>query len=148
MNFVPKPESLNLAKIVPATNLPSIKKEEKIPIFISTKTQKTAEEIFDPRKKGVFENKTELESEEKKTLHRQVKRGLRNKLKEKKRKEKMTMLTVKGQTKFEYNEAKKAQSKVKKVIEKKNVESVKFTKSAQFFKNLQVFFLFYFEIKI
>lgn len=147
MNFVPKPESLNLAKIIPATNLPSIKKEEKIPIFISTRTQKTAEEIFDPRKKGVFENTVELESDEKKTLHRKVKRGLRNKLKEKKRKEKMTLLTVKGQTKFEYNQAKKAQEKVKKVIDKKNVESVKFTKSAQFFKNLQVL-LCYFKIKI
>lgn len=136
LSFVPRPESLQQAKIS-VSNIASIKREEKIPIFMSEGMQKGTNELFD-QKKGVFEEKAEMTKEEKKQKHRKVKRNLRNRNKEKRKKEKMNELTVMGQTKFQYNQIKKSQAKIKKETQQKGTESVKYTKSTQFFQNLQV----------
>ena len=53
LNFVPKPEALTPAKIS-LKNVASIKREEKIPIFISESMQKGPSELFDRKKKGCF----------------------------------------------------------------------------------------------
>lgn len=100
--------------------------------------QKGPNELFDRKKKAVFEEKIEMASDVKKAMHRRVKRNIRNRNKEKVRKGLVTELSVKGQTKFEYNQMKKSQAKIKKETEQKKVQSIKFTKSAQFFQNLQV----------
>ena len=138
LSFVPKPEALAPAKIS-MNNVPSIKREEKIPVFISEGMQKSANELFDNRKKAVFEEKVEMAKDDKRKMHRKVKRNIRNRIKEKQRKEKINELSVKGQTKFEYNQLKKSQAKIKKETEQKNTQSIKFSKSSQFFQNLQVF---------
>ena len=137
LSFIPKPESLIPAKIS-INNIPSIKREEKIPLFISDSMQKSANELFDKKKKAVFEEKVEMSKEGKVKLHRQVKRNIRNRLKEKIKKDKLKELNVTGQTKFEYNQLKKSQAKIKKETEQKNTQSIKFSKSSQFFQNLQV----------
>lgn len=137
LSFVPKPDALKNAQIS-VKNVPSIKREEKIPIFISEQTQKGKKELFD-QKNAVFQEKNEMTKEEKKQKHRKIKRNIRNKNKEKKRKEALQQLTVLGQTKFEYNQVKKSQAKIKKETKQKNTQSVKYTKSSQFFENLQVF---------
>jgi len=139
LSFVPKPEALAPAKIS-MNNVPSIKREEKIPVFVSDGMQKSANELFDNRKKGVFEEKVEMAKDDKRRMHRKVKRNIRNRMKEKKKKENLKELSVKGQTKFEYNQLKKSQAKIKKETEQKNIQSVKYTKSSQFFQNLQVIF--------
>ena len=46
-------------------------------------------------------------------------------------------LEFSGQTKFAYNQVKKSESKLNKQVENKKEQSVKFTKSNQFFGNLQ-----------
>ncbi len=47
LNFTPK-SVVEQAQII--SNIPSMKKEEKIPIFVSEKMQKAPQELFDPSK--------------------------------------------------------------------------------------------------
>lgn len=138
LSFVPKPEALAPARIAMG-NVPSIKREEKIPVFVSEGSQRAPREMFDNRRKAVFEEKVEMGSGDKKRVHRKVKRNIRNRLKEKRRKERGEKLEVMGQSKFEYRQMKKSQAKIRKETEQKKTQSVKYTKSSQFFQNLQVF---------
>jgi hypothetical protein len=69
-------------------------------------------------------------------LHRRSKRIRRTRNKEKLKKKTLKVLESKGQTKFAYNATKQARAKGKLMAQQKNQKSVKFTKSADFFKNL------------
>ena len=51
LSFIPKPQALVPAKIS-VNNIASIQREEKIPVFVSEGMQKTANELFDQKKRN------------------------------------------------------------------------------------------------
>ena len=66
---------------------------------------------------------------------------MRTRIKEKKKKDLIRQLEFKGQTKYEYNLQQKAKANYSTELKKKNQKSVDFTKSTQFFDNLEVAYL-------
>ena len=77
--------------------------------------------------------------EEKDTLRRKSKRIFRTRMKEKIKKNLVKKLAHAGMTKHEYNIVERSKSKLTKETKNKSQQSIKFTKSNQFFTNLQVF---------
>lgn len=75
--------------------------------------------------------------DDKQVVRRQKKSAARQRNKEKEAKKLIKNLEYNGQTKNEYNQIKKAQANGKKLMEGKRQQSVEFTKSSEFFKNMQ-----------
>ncbi|KAL4489482.1 hypothetical protein ABPG72_002778 [Tetrahymena utriculariae] len=134
LSFTPKPITQQ-AQIT--TNVPSLKHEERIPITVSQAETQRPEEVFDKKKQVTHQSKVEMTHEEKQTERRQKKSAQRQRNKEKEKKNLIKNLQYKGQTKFEYNQSQKAQANAKKLVENKRQKSVEFTKSSEFFKNMQ-----------
>jgi len=74
---------------------------------------------------------------EKVTEHRHKKSAQRQRNKEMEKKKLIKNLEYNGQTKYEYNQVQKAKQNGKKLLEGKRQKSVEFTKSSEFFKNMQ-----------
>ncbi len=85
-----------------------------------------------------------MTSKDRRAARHDSKRTLRQRKKEKLEKKMTQQLQNKGQTKHEYNLMKKGLSNLKKGLNTKNQTSVKFTKSSQFFENLEVIKHFFF----
>ena len=79
-----------------------------------------------------------MTSKDRRAARHDSKRTIRQRKKEKLEKKMTQQLQNKGQTKHEYNLMKKGLSNLKRDLKTKNQTSVKFTKSAQFFENLEV----------
>ncbi|EAS02259.1 Mpp10 protein (macronuclear) [Tetrahymena thermophila SB210] len=134
LSFTPKP-IMQQAQIT--TNVPSLKHEERIPISVSQADTQRPEEVFDKKKQVTHQSKVEMTHEEKQTERRQKKSAQRQRNKEKEKKNLIKNLQYKGQTKFEYNQSQKAKANAKKLVENKRQKSVEFTKSSEFFRNMQ-----------
>lgn len=136
LSFTPKPIEKAKKGGLPKDAL-AIKVEEKTPIFISTKSAKTVNEVEGDKKEKEIRKEADLNPEEKKSIHSGLKRKLRNRLKAKKEKLLVKRLSNAGQTKHDYNVVAKSMKKAEKERERSGISSVKFTKSSQFFSNIQ-----------
>jgi len=133
LSFTPK-GIFETTKIVP--NVASINLEEKTPLSFSSRQAKAPQELFNPNKVQL-ESKEELTTAENRKARRTVKRNIRTRNKEKKKKDLVKKLEFKGQTKHEHNLQQKGIANYKKEVQKKSQKSVEFTKSSKFFDNLQ-----------
>jgi len=115
------------------TNVPAVRLEEISNYVTDNKTNtKSAHEIFSS-KDAEFKTRDELTREERKTSHKNWKRNVRNKLREKAKNQKLNSLSKVADSKFEAKLMMKRENDKNLKANVKNSE----LKSSKFFSNLQ-----------
>jgi U3 small nucleolar RNA-associated protein MPP10 len=134
LSFVPKALT-EPAQVV--SNVSAINMEERIPLFMSNANRKAPQEMFETNKKVMHDGDLVTSADHKKK-RRLIKNNVRTRLKEKAKKKVERDLEHSGMSKHMYNVMKDSKATLKNLkLKKGDHESIKFTKSSQFFKNLQ-----------